>query len=545
MTTEITEGSGEVRLPDGWYESNVLDCVEVIRGVTYSAGDAISIASPGYLPLLRANNFDNSEFVLNELVYVPEKLVSTRQRLLRGDIVVAMSSGSKRVVGKTASNNNLKGYTIGAFCSILRPTHAVSFRYLSFFLRSEYYRKSISNLSSGSNINNLAAAAFGKIRIPLPPLPEQERIAVRLDLLLGKRKIARKRLDAMPDLIKRFRKSVLAQAMSGRLTEEWRAEHAAELPSAEELLALVGKDRQEAWEKAELEKKRAKGKAVGISRTSYKADVAILDDFELPAPEGWIMLRLGSIGDIRLGKMLDQNKNSGKPRPYLGNINVRWFEFDLDHKKTIPLDDLEFSRFSLKKNDLLVCEGGEPGRCAVWNGPNCEYTFQKALHRIRTIDSVCPSYVAYWIRYLSELALYSLFLSGTTIRHLTGESIVRLPFVMPSEKEQSEIVRRVDELFAYAYALESRVAAARVLADRLEPAILAKAFRGELSEQIPEEAAEWEKTLAEIEKSATELGTKLPAKRGRKQKSEAVASETKPTIYPAKRKRGRPRKQES
>lgn len=134
-----------------------------------------------------------------------------------------------------------------------------------------------------------------------------------------------------------------------------------------------------------------------------------------------------------------------------------------------------------------------------------------------------------------------------TSQKFAGLGLLRsFPIALPSLPEQHEIVRRVDELFAYADSLEARVAEARRMAERLEPSILAKAFRGELSEQIPEEAAAWEKTLAELEAAAGELGEKV-SRRGRKARASAEetagrAERGTPDDRPEKRKRGRPRK---
>jgi type I restriction enzyme, S subunit len=229
----VMEKREEGELPAGWVSTSVGSSAKIIRGVTYSNDKASPIPQKGLVPLLRATNFSDNGFDITDLTYVPEYLVSEDQHFKIGDIIVAMSSGSKRIVGKTAYNKVLDGFTIGAFCSIIRASAKVNLQYLSQYLRSDYYRKQISKLSSGSNINNLTAGAFSAVKIPLPPLPEQQRIAARLDLLLGKLKAARKKLDAMPELITRFRKSVLAEAVSGRLTQEWREGHPGQVDSSQ------------------------------------------------------------------------------------------------------------------------------------------------------------------------------------------------------------------------------------------------------------------------------------------------------------------------
>src|SRR6266581_955289 len=101
-------------------------------------------------------------------------------------------------------------------------------------------------------------------------------------------------------------------------------------------------------------------------------------------PAQWPTVHLGQIADVKLGKMLDKAKHrSGRPLPYLRNINVRWGSVNTSDLLEMNFEDDELDRFGLRKGDVLVCEGGEPGRAAVWNGsiPNIKY--QKAIHRIR------------------------------------------------------------------------------------------------------------------------------------------------------------------
>ena len=92
----------------------------------------------------------------------------------------------------------------------------------------------------------------------------------------------------------------------------------------------------------------------------------------------WKSAPLGHLADVQLGKMLDQKKNQGEYRRYLGNDNVQWNDFKLDEVKEMRIKDSERERFRLKPGDLLICEGGDPGRCALWMS-NEEMYYQKAL----------------------------------------------------------------------------------------------------------------------------------------------------------------------
>ena len=155
----------------------------------------------------------------------------------------------------------------------------------------------------------------------------------------------------------------------------------------------------------------------------------------------------GMIMTSCLGKMLDKAKNQGKPRRYLRNINVRWFGFDLSDVQEMRIADDEVERYSIKKGDLVVCEGGEPGRCAIW----CDgetVCFQKALHRVRFNAASDPRFYMYYLWMLARSGMLSAYYTGTGIKHLTGESLKKLPVPVPPLSEQKRIVARIEELFS-------------------------------------------------------------------------------------------------
>ena len=143
----------------------------------------------------------------------------------------------------------------------------------------------------------------------------------------------------------------------------------------------------------------------------------------------------GMIMTSCLGKMLDKAKNQGKPRRYLRNINVRWFGFDLSDVQEMRVADDEVERYSIRKGDLVVCEGGEPGRCAIWSDEET-VCFQKALHRIRFNETSDPRFYMYYLWVLAKSGMLAAYYTGTGIKHLTGESLKKLPVPVPPLKEQ-------------------------------------------------------------------------------------------------------------
>ena len=146
-----------------------------------------------------------------------------------------------------------------------------------------------------------------------------------------------------------------------------------------------------------------------------------------------------------------------------------------------------------------MCEGGEPGRAAVLETDLEGFIFQKALHRIRLKQDVHPKWLAFNLKEDADSARLSALFTGTTIKHLTGESISRYPLSIPPVEEQEEIVRRVEALFKIADQVEARYQKAKAVVDKLTQSILAKAFRGELVPQDPndEPASELLKRIRE------------------------------------------------
>jgi type I restriction enzyme S subunit len=182
----------------------VADLADQIRGVTYAKEDAISSPRPGYLPVLRAGNIADDGLVFDDFVFVPAERIAPTQKIRKDDVVIAASSGSLDVVGKAArALADFEG-GFGAFCKVLRPRPGIDPAYFAHFFRTREYRQRVSALAAGANINNLRNEHLDEFRIPLPPLPEQRRIAAILDkadALRTKRRAALAQLDTLTQSI--------------------------------------------------------------------------------------------------------------------------------------------------------------------------------------------------------------------------------------------------------------------------------------------------------------------------------------------------------
>ena len=165
----------------------------------------------------------------------------------------------------------------------------------------------------------------------------------------------------------------------------------------------------------------------------------------------WKIQKLSKISSSRLGKMLDTKKQTGLNNyPYLANANVQWFKFNLENLNEMDFDVNERTEFELRDGDLLVCEGGEIGRCAVWHNELQPCFFQKALHRVRcNREIIHPDYLSWWFKYNCEYnGFESISGAKATIAHLPGVKLKQLDVVVPPldlQNQFADFVAQVDK----------------------------------------------------------------------------------------------------
>ena len=170
---------------------------------------------------------------------------------------------------------------------------------------------------------------------------------------------------------------------------------------------------------------------------------------EAALPLGWARTTIGMIADTQLGKTLNGSAQTGTAAmPYLRNINVRWGAFDLSDLKEMDIFPDERDQFTVSRGDVLVCEGGQPGRCGVWTSDQ-EVGFQNALHRLRPCGGINPQFLALQIRHqVEEHALDHLF-SGVTIKHFSQSKLRTVDIYLPPQAEQERIVAELERRLSH------------------------------------------------------------------------------------------------
>ncbi len=405
-------------LPDGWKLITIGDIADTTSGGTPLRSHAEYYG--GDIPWVKSGELRDGIIHNTEETITDSGFKNSSAKIFRkGTVLVALygaTVGKTGILGIDAASNQ-------AVCGIFPRGNSFISKYMFYWLQSQ--RQNLLNQSMGGAQPNISQGIIRSLAFPLAPLPEQERIVAHIESLFTQLDVGVAGSKRVRAALKRYRASVLKAAVSGKLVD-------------------------------------------GDSRNG-KGEL----------PEGWHWVKVGDIADHRLGKMLDKEKNKGKLRPYLRNINVRWFEFDLSDIQEMRVTDDELGNVSVQKGDLIVCEGGEPGRAAVWNRDDT-VVIQKALHRVRTIDDVMPSYLMYCLASDANTGRLEKYFTGSTIKHFTGQSLRTYSFPLPPLAQQHRIVTEVERRLSVAQEVEAAVSAGLRRASRLRQSILKRAFEGRL-----------------------------------------------------------------
>jgi type I restriction enzyme S subunit len=447
-------------LPTGWTKCLIGDAVATLRNGFVSPQSKDGVGAP----VTRIETISQGFIDSSRLGYVAvrEPKVLDPYRLEAGDILFSHINSPSHL-GKTAIyEGEPKRLYHGMNLLLVRATLGVAeprfLEHVLQFLRSTgLFALHAQHAVNQASINRKKLASFEFL---LAPLNEQKRIADKLDAVLARVDACRERLDRIPAILKRFRQSVLAAATSGQLTEEWREENHTKENSKPSTLYELHEE----------------------------------PPFELPT--NWIWIKWKDI--------VTKDKYSFKRGPFGSALRKEFFVSDgyKVYEQCCPINDdcslgkyyiteekfKELEAFQVNAGDLLIsCSGVTLGRIT-----QVPVNFQlgiinQALLKL-TLDTTLIDPVFFIKFFRSQLFQRLIFenAQGSAIPNIKGvKELKELPVPLPPLFEQHEIVRRVASLFAYADRLEAHYAAARAQVERLTPALLAKAFRGELVPQDP------------------------------------------------------------
>jgi type I restriction enzyme S subunit len=295
-------------------------------------------------------------------------------------------------------------------------------------------------------------------------------------------------LASAPEGIKKLRGLILELAVRGKLVPQDPDDE-----PAGELLKRIEKERA----RLEAEGARHKFKARPFGNEAEES-------FALP--EGWQWVRFDGIAQHNSGKTLDKGRNSGEPRPYITTSNLYWGCFELGSVRQMLINGDELERCTARKNDLLICEGGEAGRAAVWPH-DYEICFQNHVHRARFFGGIDPHYAYRFFEKLNASGEIDQYRKGVGISNMSGKALASIPFPLSPLAEQHRIVAKVDELMTLCDRLEAEQADAEAAHARLVVTLLGTLTQ---STDAAELAANWQR-LAEHFNTLLTTGSSLDA----------------------------------
>lgn len=418
-------------IPESWKWCKMIQISDILGGFAFKSED---LKSSNGIRVIRISDIAPQGLTNKNIVRCSLKGVPDRYSIKSNDILIAMTGGT---VGKSLLLRSLpEPIYLNQRVAVIRARNDIYINYLDLLIKSPLIQEIICDVKNSTN-DNISMADISGFPIPLPPLAEQYRIVAKIEELLpkveeyGKTQEALDRLNA--ELPERLKKSVLRKAIEGRL--------APQDPNDEPASALLDRIRKE---KAQLAKE-GKLKKKDLEETPITEDEK---PFEIP--ESWEWVRIRDIFIHSSGKQLKGGDTDGELHEYITTSNLYWDRFELGNLKSMYYKGSELQRCSAKKGDLLVCEGGDIGRSAIWP---YDYTIflQNHIHRLRPFLHDYTRYVYYVMWLFKHMGIIGG--KGIGIQGLSASVLKNIAIPLPPLAEQQRIVAKIEELLGAINAL--------------------------------------------------------------------------------------------
>ncbi len=528
-------------LPKGWATATLDELCDINPKHDRLLSDKLEIS---FVPMAAVSD------VLGEIVTPEIKVFSDVRKgftqFADGDVVWAkitpcMENGKSAVVKKL--KNGLGCGTTEFY--VLRTRGAVEPHYLHRFMRQESYRQSAkATMQSGVGQARVPKEFIQNSSLPIPPLNEQKRIVKKIEYLQARSKRAREALESIPPLIEKFRQSVLASAFRGDLTKEWREKNKDKIEPASELLKRIRIERRKKWEEEQLKKFEASGKKPKDDqwKEEYKesekahlwgsgATRQHIDESWGSLPESWQWVKVRELNvdpalTVQIGPMSMKSNEFTETGVRVLNVGtVRWGSLDLEKCDYLPSQRAaDFSRYQVSAGDVLFTRSGTVGRSAVVPPGFAPALMTFHLLRVRTSNNICvPDFLYFLFRGCPSIKMQteSSQIGGTRAGFNT-RLLEEMWIPLPPIEEQKELLTILSRAAFKENSILSLINDLTMRLDQLDQSILAKAFRGELVPQDPnDEPAE------------------VLLERIKKERGEKEASKTRSNLPKAKRQAGK------
>ena len=315
---------------------------------------------------------------------------------------------------------------------------------------------------------------------------------------------------------KDLKNALLQEAVQGRLVPQIASEG-----NARDLLEKIRKEKlSHGLDFTNAKSGKRKSKKETALAGSNPCDITE-DEIPFDIPENWCWCRITDIATCELGKTKDALKNKGEMKDYLCSINIQEEGIDLSKVKQMKFEASEYERYTVKKNDLLICEGGDAGRCAIYDRDEPMY-YQNALHRVRFFCDLNPKFYLYVFHVYKANKILTEASKGVTIQHLTGAALKELCFPLPPLAEQKRIVAAIEKFMPLIEEYGKKETQLKAINEKIgtltKKAILQEAVQGKLVPQIASEGNARD-LLEEIRKERLSHGLDFANAKSGKRKS--------------------------
>ena len=317
--------------------------------------------------------------------------------------------------------------------------------YILYFLKSEYFIKEARYKGTAGQQRVLSDYVQNKL-VPLPPLNEQKRIVQKIQEALPIVRIYGKSQEALDklndDIFDKLKKSVLQEAIQGKLVPQDPNDEPASV-----LLERVKEEKAKLFKEGKLKKKDLvdsvifKGEDNKYFEKIGKENICIDEDAPFEIPNNWEWVRLGNLFQHNTGKALNGSNQKGTLYEYITTSNLYWNQFELDKLRQMPFTDDELEKCTVKKGDLLICEGGDIGRSAIWDY-DYDIRIQNHIHRLRAFTPVCTRFFYYTLYLYKHIGLIGG--KGIGIQGLSSNALHKLLLPLPPISEQQRIVNKIE-----------------------------------------------------------------------------------------------------
>ena len=475
----------EEGLPVGWVFAKLGDVSNINKKIE-NLSDYDQTMPVSFIPMKLINA--DKGIIENQEIRPLNKVRKGYTQFIDNDVLFAKITPCMEN-GKAAIARNLKngiGFGSTEF-HVIRPFPVLLPEYIYHYIRQEVFRNEAINHFTGSVGQKRVPKQFLLDKyIPLPPLNEQKRIAAKLDKIIPRIEVVRERLEKVPTIIKRFRQSVLTDAVTGKLTEKWREEH----PDAERVEMYTLRD--------------ARNTITDMS-SEY-----IMEEIN----DTWKWVNIGNIADVKGGKRIPKGeklvkKNTGHPYIKAGNLKKGTvIDKNIEYVSTFVWQCIK--RYIVNTGDVYITNVGACiGDAGIiperFNNANIT---ENAVKICNFSDFLFNEYLSLWLKSpICQGYIRNTILSAAQGKLALGR-IKAIPLPLPPLEEQQEIVYQVNRLFAVADNIEAHYNKAKAKVKNLTQSVLAKTFRGELVPQDPDDEPA-EKLLERIKEEKAKMEAEL------------------------------------